>query len=60
MMIKYFYSVYDSTANTFTDPMVLVSDNVAIRSFSIEAKNSESIINRFPTDFTLYCHCNIK
>lgn len=52
-MIKYFYSIYDKAAETYSDPMMIVNDTVAKRGFQVECENKDSMIYQFPTDFTL-------
>lgn len=51
------YSVYDSKADSFSQPMVRVNDNVAIRDFGIVVndKRSENAISVHPEDYTLFC-----
>lgn len=54
-MIKYFYSVYDAAAQSYSDPIVLATDAIAARGFQTESQNPDSVIAKFPTDFTLFC-----
>lgn len=52
-MIKYFYSVYDKAAATYSDPIIALNDDVAKRSFILECRNEESMFYQFPTDYVL-------
>lgn len=54
-MIKYLYSIYDAAAQSYGDPIIFASDAVAARSFQIESQNSDSVVAKFPTDFTVFC-----
>lgn len=48
------YSVFDSKAAVYGTPFFQVNDMVAMRSFSQLANDSNSSVNRFPEDYTLY------
>lgn len=52
-MIKYFYSIYDSCNESYSDPMVFPTDATAKRAFALESMNPESMLHKFPIDFTL-------
>lgn len=52
-MIKYLYSLLDKVSETYADPFVMVNDSVARRSFMAECHNPDSMIYKFPEDFTL-------
>lgn len=54
-MIKYLYSVYDAAAQNYSDPVIFTSDAVASRNFQIESQNQDSVLAKFPVDFTMFC-----
>lgn len=53
-MIFNVYSIKDSKVGYLT-PTFEVNDQVAMRNFAHAVKNSESILNSHPNDFSLYC-----
>lgn len=48
------YSIYDSKAEIFNNPMFFIGRGQAIRGFSDEANRAESEIHRHPEDYTLF------
>lgn len=51
------YSVYDSKADSFSQPMVRVNDNVAIRDFGLVVNDvrQDNAVAVHPEDYTLFC-----
>lgn len=48
------YSVYDSKVKNYTRPLYHRNAAEALRGFELECNNSESQLNKFPSDFTLF------
>lgn len=48
------FSTYDSKAKTFSAPFTMLTIGMAIRGFEEAAKNPETMLNRYPNDFSLY------
>jgi len=48
------YSVYDSKAEQYSNPIVLRTDGEARRQFGILAADHQTEIGRHPEDFTLF------
>lgn len=48
------YSVYDSKAEAFMQPFFMATNGQAIRAFTQEAENKESMIGKYPMDYTLF------
>ena len=48
------FSVYDSKTNSYSQPMTQLTTPSAIRDFSAECKKSDSRLNQFAEDFTLF------
>lgn len=53
-MIKYAFSVYDSKAKAFNDPVFTPNQAIAERAFAIAANDKTSFIGQSPTDYTLF------
>lgn len=53
-MIYRIYSIYDAKAGVFSQPFYAPNRAVAMRSFTDEARNPQSQVNRHPADFALY------
>ena len=49
------YSIFDSKVGVYNAPFVQANDNSATRAFSDEVNNPDSLLNRHPEDFTLFC-----
>lgn len=49
------YSIHDSKVGVYNAPFVQANDNAAIRAFTDEVNNPDSLLNRHPEDFTLFC-----
>lgn len=49
------YSVYDVKTQAFARPFFLHNDGEAVRVFSDNVNQPDSIINKNPLDFVLYC-----
>lgn len=54
MTIHTIISVKDRAIDAYNQPVVVQSIGVAIRSFTDEANNPDSSINKHPTDYDLY------
>lgn len=48
------FSVYDSKAESFSQPFFCPNAAIAIRSFSEEVSNPQSQLSKYPADFTLF------
>jgi len=48
------FSVYDAKAESYGTPMFLAAKGQAIRSFQDQANTAESMICKYPGDFTLF------
>lgn len=53
-MKQYVFSVYDSKAEMFNQPMFFKAKPEALRAFSDEANRAESAIAKHPDDYTLF------
>lgn len=53
-MITKIYSIKDIKAEVFDRPFYLQNRAIAIRSFTDEANNPQSLINKHPEDYDLY------
>jgi hypothetical protein len=53
-MKKKIYVVYDSKAENYGNPMFFATRGEAIRMFSEECNRPESMVNKYPEDFTLF------
>lgn len=53
-MIKYVYSVYDEKAQMFMNVFTCKTDGEAMRLFSDECHNQESMFSKHPHDFELF------
>ena len=53
-MKQYVFSVYDSKAEMFNQPMFFKAMGEATRAFSDEATRAESAIHKHPDDYTLF------
>jgi len=49
------YSIYDVKAAAYGVPFFTPTDGLAIRSFQNLVEDSNSMVFRYPEDFTLYC-----
>lgn len=48
------YCVLDKKSLVFNTPYFLINDDVAIRQFHSVVNNPESMVNKYPEDYTLY------
>lgn len=48
------YSIYDSAAKSYATPFFMPNDGLAIRAFSDNANDGESVISKHPDQFVLY------
>ena len=48
------YTVYDSKSESFTPPMANRTRGEAIRGFTDEVNNPNSMLNKHPEDYTLF------
>lgn len=48
------FSTYDSKAKTFSAPFTMLTIGMAIRGFEEATKDTNSMLNRYPNDFSLY------
>lgn len=48
------FSTYDAKAKTFSAPFTMLTIGMAIRGFEEATKNPESMLHRYPNDFSLY------
>ena len=53
-MKQYVFSVYDSKAEMFNQPMFFKAKGEALRAFEDEANRTESAIFKHPGDYTLF------
>lgn len=53
-MILKVFAVFDSAANVFGNPWVMLTKAEAMRGFEVAANDPESKINAHPADFTLF------
>lgn len=49
------FSIYDNKAETFNTPMYVPAKGVAIRAFSDQANDPQSMLNKHPQDYELFC-----
>lgn len=49
------YSVYDESTEAFGIPFFFVNDRTAERSFGILVNDPQSMISKYPQDYSLYC-----
>ena len=48
------YAVKDVKAQLFNNPFIQKSDGVAIRTFAAACEDSQTELNKYPSDFSLY------
>lgn len=48
------FAVHDAASGLYGTPMFLISKGLALRSFSDECNNPQSIINKHAGDYTLF------
>jgi hypothetical protein len=48
------FSIYDKASGTYANPIFAPTKGVAIRSFTDEANNTQSMLNKHPEDYFLY------
>ena len=53
-MIKKLFSIYDSKAQAFNDPVYVPNQALAERAFKLAANDPQSFIGQSPTDYTLF------
>lgn len=53
MLLKMF-SLYDSKAEAYNKPFYAVTTGAALREFEDAVRNGESMMNKYPHDFTLF------
>lgn len=53
-MIVKIYSVYDSKLEAFMQPFFMQSKGLALRAFSDTALDSNTVIGKHPSDYTLF------
>lgn len=53
-MVLNVFSIYDIKAEIFGRPIYAVSPGVAMRTFTDEAQNEESVISKHPEDYVLF------
>lgn len=53
-MKQYLYAIRDAK-NTFLAPLCDSNDSSAVRNFDIACKAPDSMIRRYPADFSLWC-----
>lgn len=53
-MQKKIFTVYDSKSETYTPPMLHNQAGEATRAFEGEVNNPQSMLNKYPADFTLF------
>lgn len=49
------FAVYDSKAEVYMTPMFFPAKGLAIRTFDDQVNNPDSLLNKHPEDFTLFC-----
>jgi hypothetical protein len=52
-MLK-FYSIRDGKSETYNKPFTEVSNGVALRNFMTAMENEDSMIKKYPEDFSLW------
>lgn len=53
-MIHQVLAVFDEKAEAFAQPFFQQSDVLALRAFQAAVRDSESLLNKFPRDYSLY------
>lgn len=53
-MILQVFSIYDSASGLYAQPSIMASKGVAIRSFTDQVNDPNSIISKHPDDYSLY------
>lgn len=48
------FSIYDSKAKVFMQPMFMINEGAAWRSFHHVVNNGDSDVSKYPEDFSLY------
>lgn len=48
------YAIYDNKAEAYMQPFFAATPGLALRAFSDNVNNKESIFNKHPNDFVLY------
>lgn len=54
-MITFSYSIFDNKAKIYSSPFYAINDQVALRNFTAEVNQPESMLHKFPNDYCLYC-----
>ena len=53
-MLQKLFAIYDSKAESFTNPVYLNSTGLAVRTFSDSVQDPESQFAKHPADYTLF------
>lgn len=53
-MILQVFSIFDSASGLYAQPSVMASKGVAIRSFTDQVNDTNSIVSKHPEDYCLY------
>jgi hypothetical protein len=53
-MLQKLFAIYDSKAESFTNPVYLSSTGLAVRTFSDSVQDPESQFAKHPADYTLF------
>jgi len=53
-MLQKIFAIYDSKAESFTNPVYLNSTGLAVRTFSDSVQDPESPFSKHPADYTLF------
>jgi hypothetical protein len=53
-MLQKLFSIYDSKAESFSNPVYLNSTGLAVRTFSDSVQDPESPFHQHPADYTLF------
>ena len=53
-MLQKIFAIYDSKAESFTNPVYLNSTGLAVRTFSDSVQDPESQFAKHPADYTLF------
>ena len=53
-MLQKLFSIYDSKAESFSNPVYLNSTGLAVRTFSDSVQDPESQFAKHPADYTLF------
>lgn len=59
-MMMCLYSVFDSKTGVFCNPFCAVNDNSALRDFAYAARDPDTNIGKYPTDFSLFRLGNVS